>query len=83
MHYKKKKGQQQPILAQQPSGPARARLRACRGGPVRPKDGGARARRRLCRKAPELSEINTTTKRTIPTVSNLASTPSDVFTFTT
>ena len=33
-------------------------------------------------KTPELSEINTITVRTIPTVSNLATKPSDVFTFT-
>ena len=39
--------------------------------------------RRLCRKASELSEINTTTMHTIPTINNLANKPSNVSTFTT
>ena len=37
----------------------------------------------FCRKAPELSQINTTIMRTISTISNFATKPSDIFAFTT
>ena len=76
----KEKGRWQLI---RPKSPAQGMTARALRWPSTAQGREADAQWQLCRKAPKLLDINTTTMRTILTISNFATKPSDIFIFTT